>query len=359
MKAFVTGGTGFIGRHVVAKLVARGDDVVALVRSDAGAALLTDLGAQVVRGDILDTASMRAGMEGSDVVFHMAAWYKVGGSDWMDAEAINVGGTRKVLRLAVELGIPKIVYTSTVAVFGDTHGRLVDESYRQNGPFLTEYDRTKWLAHYKVALPLIEKGAPIVIVMPGGVYGPGDTSIIAETMRLFYQGLPAVPGADTAFTYAHVDDVAEGHILAAERGVVGESYILAGPAIPLGEMVDFWGYLLERKPPLLRLPSRMVRPFAPLAGGLQSALGLPSAFSREATASLGVTYMARSDKARAQLGWTTRPLQTGMLETFAWIAETEARGQETAVSREQKVALAALGVAAVLLGWWLTHPADD
>lgn len=359
MKAFVTGGTGFIGRHLIAKLVARGYEVVALVRSEAGAVLLTDLGAQVVRGDILDVASMRAGMEGSDVVFHLAAWYKLGGNDWMDAEAINVGGTRKVLRLAVELGIPKIVYTSTVAVFGDTHGRLVDESYRQNGPFLTEYDRTKWLAHYKVALPLIEKGAPIVIVMPGGVYGPGDTSVIAETMRLFYQGLPAVPGADTVFTYAHVDDVAEGHILAAEKGETGESYILAGPAIPLGEMVDFWGYLLERKPPLLRIPSRMVRPFAPLMGGLQPALGLPSAFSREATASLGVTYMARSDKARAQLGWTTRPLQTGMLETFAWIAETEGRGGKTAVSREQKVALAALGVAAVLFGWWLSQQQQD
>ena len=359
MKAFVTGGTGFIGRHLIAKLVARGYEVVALVRSEAGAVLLTDLGAQVVQGDILDVASMRAGMEGSDVVFHLAAWYKLGGNDWMDAEAINVGGTRKVLRLAVELGIPKIVYTSTVAVFGDTHGRLVDESYRQNGPFLTEYDRTKWLAHYKVALPLIEKGAPIVIVMPGGVYGPGDTSVIAETMRLFYQGLPAVPGADTVFTYAHVDDVAEGHILAAEKGETGESYILAGPAIPLGEMVDFWGYLLERKPPLLRIPSRMVRPFAPLMGGLQPALGLPSAFSREATASLGVTYMARSDKARAQLGWTTRPLQTGMLETFAWIAKTEGRGGKTAVSREQKVALAALGVAAVLFGWWLSQQQQD
>lgn len=354
MKAFVTGGTGFIGRHLVAKLVARGYEVVALARSDAGALLLANMGAQVVRGDILDTASMRAGMQGSDVVFHLAAWYKLGGSDWMDAEAINVGGTRKVLRLAVELGVPKIVYTSTVAVFGDTHGQLVDEGYRQNGPFLTEYDRTKWLAHYKVALPLLEKGAPIVIVMPGGVYGPGDTSFIAQTMRLFYVGLPAVTGADTTVTYAHVVDVAEGHILAAEKGFVGESYILAGPAVPLGEMVDFWGYLLEKRPPLLRVSGAMVRPFAPLAGRVQSMLGLPAVFSREATVSLGATYMARSDKARAQLGWTTRPLQTGMLETFAWIAETEAGRGKTAVSREKKAAVVGLAIATVLLGWWLS-----
>ena len=233
MKAFVTGGSGFIGQHVVQKLVARGDEVHALARSEESAALLRQLGATVFKGDITDAASLRPGMAGCDVVFHMAAWYKLGAPDWMNAEAINVGGTRRVLRLAHELGIPKIVYTSTVAVYGDTQGQLVDESYYKEGPFLTEYDRTKWLAHYKVALPLIEKGAPIVIVMPGGVYGPGDTSFIAQLMRMFYRGLAVLPGSDLTVTYAHVEDIAEGHLLAAEKGKVGESYILTGPAIPL------------------------------------------------------------------------------------------------------------------------------
>ncbi|MEM7116857.1 MAG: NAD-dependent epimerase/dehydratase family protein [Chloroflexota bacterium] len=351
-KAFLTGGSGFIGQHLVQKLVDRGYAVVALARSTASAEILARLGADVVLGDILDTASMREGMADSDVVFHVAAWYKLGGPDWMAAEAINVGGTRKVLKLAYELGVPKIVYTSTVAVFGHTQGQLVDESYSQDGPFLTEYDRTKWLAHYKVALPFIEKGAPITIVMPGGVYGPGDTSAIAQMMRLFYQGVPALTGPSTTLTYAHVEDVAEGHILAAERGKIGESYILAGPAIPLGEMVDFWGYLLERPTPNLRIPAAALRPFAPLMGVVHPLLALPDIFSQEATASIGATYMARSDKARAELGWTTRPLQTGMLETFAWIAETEAQGEKTAVSRERNLAIGALAGAALLLGWW-------
>jgi dihydroflavonol-4-reductase len=262
-------------------------------------------------------------MAGSDVVFHIAAWYKIGDPNPAQAEIINVGGTRKVLRLAYELDIPKIIYTSTIAVFGDTKGQLVDESYYQGGPFLSEYDRTKWLAHYKVALPLMEKGAPITIVMPGGVYGPGDTSSVAAMMRLFYRGMPFLPGPETTLTYAHVEDIAEGHILAAEKGEIGESYILAGPAIPLGEMFEFWGYLTGKRAPHLYLPASLVRPTAPLMGAMASVISLPAVFSQEATEVLGATYMARADKARSELGWQTRPLQTGMLETFAWIAETE------------------------------------
>ena len=355
MKAFVTGGSGFIGQQVVKKLLARGYDVYALARSPESTAVLQTLGCTVIPGDITDVASMRDGMAGSDIVFHIAAWYKIGSADWGKAEAINVGGTRKVLRLAHELGIPKIIYTSTIAVFGDTQGQLVDETYYKGGPFLTEYDRTKWLAHYKVAMPLIEKGAPITIVMPGGVYGPGDTSTIAQLMRQFYRGLPVLTGPETTLTYAHVADIAEGHLLAAEKGKPGESYILAGPAIPLGEMIDFWGHLTGKSAPLLRIPANFVKPFAPLVGTMSNTLSLPEMYSKDSVNVLGATYMARADKARAELGWTTRPLQTGMLETFAWIKETEAieNAQVIESNREKQVAGLAIMAAGALLIVWL------
>lgn len=354
MKAFVTGGSGFIGQHVVKKLLARGYEVYALARSAEATAVLQDLGCTVVPGDITDVASMREGMAGSDIVFHMAAWYKIGNVDWVKAEAVNVGGTRKVLRLAFELGIPKIIYTSTTAVFGDTNGQLVDEQYYKGGPFLSEYNRTKWLAHYKVALPLIEKGAPITIVMPGGVYGPGDTSIIAQLMREFYRGLPVLTGPETTLTYAHVEDVAEGHLLAAEKGKLGESYILAGPAIPLGEMVDFWGHLTGKSAPLVRVPANFVKPFAPIVGTVSNTVSLPEMYSKESVNALGATYIARADKARAELGWTTRPLQTGMLETFAWIKETEALADAQAPDNdlEKQIAVVALVTAVALLTLW-------
>lgn len=352
MKAFVTGGSGFIGQRVVKKLIERDYEVVAIARSPESTAVLEALGCTVVPGDITDMASMRDGMTGSDIVFHIAAWYKIGNVDWMKAEAINVGGTRKVLRLAQELGIPKIIYTSTIAVFGDTRGQLVDETYYKGGPFITEYDRTKWLAHYKVAIPLIEKGAPITIVMPGGVYGPGDTSSIADMMRLFYQGLPALTGPEMTLTYAHVEDIAEGHLLAAEKGKPGESYILAGPAIPLGEMIDFWGHLTGRPTPLLRIPARFLKPFASLVGIMSKTLPLPKVFSEDAINILGATYIARSDKARAELGWQTRPLQTGMLETFEWIKETEPE-QAAESDREKQLAGIAIFAAFALFVLWL------
>jgi dihydroflavonol-4-reductase len=176
-------------------------------------------------------------------------------------------------------------------------------------------------------------------------------------MRLFYQGLPVVPGSDTTLTYAHVADIAEGHLLAAEKGKIGESYILAGPAIPLGEMFDFWAHLTGKRAPSSHIPSSVLRPFAPLMGAVESALPLPSTFSREAIVSLGASYIARSDKARTKLGWQTRPLQTGMLETFAWIADTEEAKMKTAVppTREQKIAKLALTAAFGLFLAWLLY----
>ena len=269
----------------------------------------------------------------------------------MQAEILNVGGSRKVLRLAHELGVPKIVYTSTVAVFGDTKGEMVDETYQSSGPFVTEYDRTKWLAHYKVAIPLIEKGAPIIIVMPGVAYGPGDHSAMMDLMRSFYRGMPVLAGPEMTVTYAHVEDIAEGHILAAEKGRLGESYILAGPAVPLGEMYDFWSYLTGKRAPVIRVPARAIQPLGPAIGALGSALPLPPVISGEGVALLSVTYMARADKARNELGWHPRPLQTGMLETFEWIAETTPEGPQLN-ERQKKIAiLAFLGIVTVFFLW--------
>jgi dihydroflavonol-4-reductase len=351
MKAFVTGGTGFIGQHVVRKLLERGYDVAALARSDSSAATLQAAGAQVVRGDISDKAAMRAGMAGVDVVFHIAAWYKVGDPDWLQAERINVGGTRNVLTLAVELEVPRIVYVSTIAVFGDTQGQLPTEDDELAGNFRTEYERTKWLAHYKVAVPLIEEGAPIIIVMPGGAYGPGDHSFLGQLMTMFYRGVPVVTGPETAFTYAHVEDIAEGIVLAAEKGELGETYILAGPAAPLGEIVDFWSYLTGKPAPLVRVPSAVINKLAPLMDAVGSVVPLPRMFAGETLRSAGATYIASAAKARAELGWKPRPLQAGMMETFDWIAANSPPPPLDA--RQRRLAGVALLAAAALFIAWL------
>jgi nucleoside-diphosphate-sugar epimerase len=354
MKAFVTGGTGFIGRRLVRQLLARGDEVRVLARSPQSASDLAAAGAHIVPGDITDLESMTADMRGSDVVFHVAAWYKIGTADTSQARKINVDGTRNVLGLAYALGVPRIVYTSTVAVFGDTSGETVDEDYRADpGALLTEYDRTKWAAHYEVALPLIEQGAPIVIVLPGGVFGPGDTSIVGDLMRRFYGGrLPVLPGPETAITYAHVDDIVAGHLLAAEKGRVGESYILAGPGLTMGEFADLFALLTGMRAPRLRIPAGWLRPFAPLMGLLQQLVPVPDTFGGESLAMLGATYLARSDKARQELGWQPRPVEEGLADTLAWLADATPPGRGLS-RRNKRLAAVGLAVAAGLVAVWL------
>ena len=206
-KYFVTGATGFIGGEIVKQLVGRGHKVVALVRSPGKAAMLKALGVEIHPGDITDRETLKAPMTGVDGVFHVAAWYKVGVKEPL-ADQINVDGTRNVLKTMRALEIPRGVYTSTVAVFSDTKGAVPDETYRYDGPHLSEYDRTKWIAHYRVALPKIEEGLPLSIVMPGLVYGPGDTSGMHTALVDLLRGrLPMTP-AKTAFCWAHVEDTA-------------------------------------------------------------------------------------------------------------------------------------------------------
>lgn len=320
MKAFVTGGSGFIGGRIVAKLVEDGCAVSALARSDAGLAKVRSLGATPVCGEINDCAAMRQAMQGCDMVFHVAAWYKVGLQNRDQAEKVNVQGTRNVLELAHQMGVPRIVYTSTVGVNGDTKGRVADESYHYNGKFATEYERTKWQAHWEVAVPLIQRGAPVIIVMPGGVFGPGDHSIIADMMRLIARGrLPAVPGRETTFTYAHVDDIARGHILAADKGRLGETYILAGPAVPMDEFMNLCAKAIGKRPPALKVPSALLRPFWPVMAALERVAPLPAWLSSEATRSVGTTWIASAAKARYELGWETRPLEPDLKETLDWL----------------------------------------
>jgi nucleoside-diphosphate-sugar epimerase len=354
MKAFITGGTGFVGGRVLEKLLERGHQVSALARSPKDIVDFQTRGISPVPGDITNIESMRNAMRGSDVVFHMAGWSRYGRNKQAMAEKVNVDGTRNVLGLAYELGVPKIVYTSTVAIYGNTHGQLVNESTPiPSGPFLTEYDRTKWLAHMQVALPLIARGAPIVIVLPGGVYGPGGDSLVGEFMRRYYlRQLPAFPAPDLGITFAYVDDVAEGHLLAAEKGKPGESYILAGPAIYLRDMVKVWASILRRPEPAWMVPPAVLKPLAPVMEGLEAYLPLPELISSETIRMLDATYFARSDKARDQLGWHCRQVRPGMTETLLWMAQNAPLPPSDEELRRRSAGLA-LGAAAGLLMIWL------
>ncbi len=356
MKAFITGGSGFIGRRVVEKLVHRGYQVTALVRSQRSAALMASLKARPVWGDINASEALREAMRGHDVVFHLAGWYKFGYKNLRKAEIINVEGTRNVLEQAFDLGIPRILYTSTLAVYGNTYGQIPDETYMPPpGTLITEYDRTKHLAHYHIALPLIERGAPIIILMPGIVYGPDDPSLIGQLMRLFYQGLlPIFPAPDMRLTFAYVDDVAEGHILAAEKGIPGETYHLTGPAMSLREATMIWARVSGRRAPFLYIPAKLLKPLAPLAYALERIAPLPEIMSGEAASMLDVSYLGSAEKAQRELGWTTRSPEEGFRQTFDAIAiSTRPLSLDLESSNRRRMAFLALTVGLGVLTAWL------
>ncbi len=314
---FVTGATGFLGGELVKQLVGRGHRVAALARSPEPSPLLKALGVELYGGDITDRESLRAPMQGVDGVFHAAAWYKVGARQKGDiAERTNVDGTRNVLEVARELGVPRVVYTSTVGVFGDTRGRMVDETYYAQGPFLTEYDRTKWRAHYEVAVPLMRAGLPLVIVMPGAIYGPGDTSAIHATLVQLLRGRLLVTPKGVTFCWGYVEDTARGLRQAMESGTIGESYLLTGPPHTFQEAFAIAAGIAGRRPPLLHPPPALMRGAAVVAGALERwDLRLP--YAAEAVRLMaGTTWIASSAKAQQALGFTARPIDEGLRHTI-------------------------------------------
>ena len=226
-------------------------------------------------------------------------------------------GTRNVLELMRDLGIPKGVYTSTVAVFSDTHGTMPDESYKFTGKHLSEYDRTKWVAHYEVAEPMIAQGLPLVIVQPGLIYGPGDTSAVrAAWIQYLQRKLPLVPQR-TAFCWAHVDDIAQGHITAMEKGRVGESYILAGERYTFADALALAQRVTGVPAPRLMASPGMMKASAAVMGVVEKIVPVPESYTSEyLRINAGVTYLGDNAKARRELAYNPRPLDEGLPPTL-------------------------------------------
>jgi len=316
MNYLVTGATGFVGGAVVRQLVAAGHHVRAIVRTPAKAADLARLGVELFPGDVTDKASMRHPMIGVDGVFHIAGWYKIGVPDRRAAVGINIDGTRNVLELMEELGVRKGVYTSTLAVNSDTHGRVVDESYWFTGQHVSVYDETKAAAH-RIAQSFIARGMPLVIVQPGAVYGPGDTSGLRTTFLQFLRRkLPVVP-TQTAYSWGHIEDTARGHTLAMERGQPGRNYYICGPSHTFEYAIDLASEITGIPAPRIRVGPRVMRAAARLTELLQPILPLPPAYTPEGLRVVGgVTYLGDNTRARTELGCEFRSLREGLTETL-------------------------------------------
>jgi dihydroflavonol-4-reductase len=300
---------------VAQRLRERGDTVVALVRDVRRAQNLAELGAELVEDELSDVALLIEALRGADGAIHAAGSYRIGipkserGAMW-DA---NVGTTTRMLDAAEAAGTQRIVYVSTGNVYGNTRGMHVDETYRRNlgEEFLSWYDETKYGAH-EVAEQRIAGGAPVMIVLPSQVYGPGDRSGFGEKIQLAYAGrLRYRALEDVGVGLVHAEDLAVGIVAALDRGRLGQSYNLAGPSTTLGEAIDIAARLGGHRPPVVRMPTALLRLIAPV-GGLIGQANLPELIA----ASAGVTYLLSSAKAVEELAFTTRDIETGFRDTF-------------------------------------------
>lgn len=318
MKAFVTGGTGFIGSRVIKRLRDRGDDVAALVRSAGKATDLLDNGVELVDGDLSSDDAIKRGTDGADAVFHIGAVYKVGIPKKEQAAmwAANVEGTRRVLDAAEAAGVSKIVYVSTGNVFGDTKGQVVDETYQRDldDGFLSYYDETKYRSH-ELVKERIAAGAPIVIVQPGVVYGPGDHSEIGNMIDQLRSGkLKMKMFPKSRFNFVFVDDVADGIILAHDKGKVGESYLIGGEVASMDDLFTKTAERLGKKPPRMTLPPAMAKASAPMGPVIGPLMGFPPNM-KELVRTSDVTITFRDDKARRELGYNGRSFDAGLDQT--------------------------------------------
>ena len=320
MKVFVTGGTGFIGGEVVRQLRGRGEEVICLVRNPGKATKLNELGCELASGDLGDEAALRKGMEGCDAAIHAAAMYEVGipAKQHPAMYAANVAGTEHVLRAAQSAKVPKIVYVSTVGIFGNTHGKVVDEGYEHPGrEFTSYYEETKLEAHRIAKRMMAEDDLPCVIVQPGGVYGPGDTSQVADLLEEFFAGrLFLLPFPDLGICLSHVEDIAAGILLGLDKGKAGETYVISGPATTMREAIQTVADLSGRKAPKRAMPTPLIKAMTPIGPLVGKLMGQPPNLRELISSADGVTFWASHEKASRELGYAPRGMEEGLRQTL-------------------------------------------
>jgi nucleoside-diphosphate-sugar epimerase len=305
VRVFATGTTGFLGSVVAEQLRARGDTVVQLVRDPAKAALLKKTGRDVIVGDLGDPDALKRGCDGCDAVVHAGAIYEVGinAPRRIDMYMANVTGTESVLAAALAVGVPKVVHVSSIVVFGNTNGKVVDETYRHSDRYTSYYEETKTLAH-RVAEGFIAKGLPLSIAQPGQIYGPGDHSGIGAIFRRAAAGkLPVLTFGDLGLTFVHVADVAGGIVSLLDRGRPGQAYVLGGERARLRDAVRIVAALAGKPAPRFEVPPSILRFAARLRPNVAEVV-------RSAD---GVTFWATDAKARAELEYAPRSLREGLV----------------------------------------------
>ena len=320
-RVLITGASGFIGSAIVRTFLKAGFTVRAFVRPSSPRANLEGLPVEIAEGDLRDRASIAAALKGVRFLVHAAADYRLWTPDPSEMMAANVSGSRTIMEEALNSGVERIVYTSSVSTISHPPERPVSDEtcFLDAAGAFNPYKRSKVLAEEAVRGLIQSAGLPAVIVNPAAPIGPRDIKP-TPTGRIIIEcasgRMPAY--VDTGLNLVHVDDVAEGHLAALRRGVIGERYILGGQNVGLRDMLAEIDRQVGRRAPRFRLPAAAVYPFAAASEWIASFTGKEPFATRDGL-KMAREYMFFDDaKARKDLGYTSRPYQEGIADALAW-----------------------------------------
>jgi dihydroflavonol-4-reductase len=340
MKTLVTGATGFVGNHVARQLAGAGHTVRVLVRATSNVKVLDGVAVEFFEGDLRDAASLTRAMQGVQHVYHVAADYRLWTKNPSEMYESNVEGTRRLIDAAQRAGAERIVYTSTVATIAvPRHGALPNEDTRATlGEMIGHYKRSKFLAE-QVALDAAKSGSPVILVNPTAPVGPGDWKP-TPTGRIildFLKGkMPAY--VDTGLNVAPVEDVAAGHLLAAEKGRVGERYILGGRNMTLKQILDALAAIAGRSAPRIRLPHAVALMAGYADEMFSRVMGREPQIPVEGVKMSRHKMFVESDKAQRELGYHPTKVEAALERAVRWYEE---HGHIANRARSKRVAHAA------------------
>ena len=321
MTALVTGASGFVGSAVVRALLDRGETVRTFVRSSSDRRNLEDLKVGIEVGDLRDRASLDRAVKGCDTVFHVAADYRLWVPQPDEMFSANVDGTRNVMEAAGNAGVRRIVYTSSVATLGLSQGDgpANEQTPVRQGDIISPYKQSKYAAEALVKKMVAEQGLPAVIVHPSTPIGPRDVKptptgkIVVEAAK---GRMPAF--VDTGLNVVHVDDVADGHLLAMERGTIGGQYILGAENLTLAEILGTVAEIVNGPAPKWKLPHDVVMPIAFLAELWARLTGREPFVTRDGVRLARKRMFFSSDHAIQALGYKPRPAKAAIADAVTW-----------------------------------------
>jgi len=322
MKALVTGASGFVGSAIVRQLLDAGHHVRVLLRANSLRDNIKGLDVEIAVGNLTDTTTLKQATTGCSALFHAAADYRLWAPQPQPMYAANVDGTRNIMQAALDAGVERIIYTSSVATLGiNQDGTPADEDTPSSlDGMIGHYKRSKFMAE-EIIRKLVEKEElPAVIVNPSTPVGPRDIKPTPTGKMILDAARGRMPAyVDTGLNIVHVDDVAAGHLLALEQGVIGERYILGGENMSLKDILSQVATIAGRKPPRIRLPHNAVLPMAWVAQEIARISGAAQPIMTVDGVRMAKKHMFyASTKAEHDLGYTHRPATQALQDAVGW-----------------------------------------